>query len=86
MTVDRRIVRSSRPEDARLPSRACIWSDVIRSRSRRLMQVHAERSQRLAMPLFHKKAKVRIPLCGTRVAEGSIRSAWIRYRSAIVST
>jgi hypothetical protein len=29
------------------------------------MQVHTVRCQRLAMPLFHKKAKVRIPLWDT---------------------
>ena len=35
------------------------------------------RWQSLAWPLFHKSAKVRIALRGSRLAEGSIRSAWI---------
>jgi len=66
--------------DARLPSRVCAWPTMIRSRGRRLMQVHAVRCQKLAWPLFHKSAKVGIPLCATRLAEGSIRSAWIQHK------
>lgn len=53
------------------------------------MQVHTVRCQKLAWPLFHKIAKVRVPLCGTRLAEGSIRSAWMRgtqrYRFDVTS-
>ena len=38
------------------------------------------RCQTLAWPLFHKQAKVGVPLRGSRLAEGSIRSAWIRRK------
>jgi hypothetical protein len=42
-----------------LPSRACVWPGMIRSRARRLMQEHAVRCQRLAWPLFHKASQGR---------------------------
>ena len=53
---------------------------MIRMGSRRLMQEHAVGCQTLAWPLFHKQAKVGIPVCGNRLAEGSIRSAWLRCK------
>lgn len=34
------------------------------------MQVHTVRCQKSAWPLFQEKAKVRLPLCATRLAEG----------------
>lgn len=53
---------------------------MIRMESRRLMQEQAVRCQSLAWPLFHKQAKVGISLRGSRLAEGSIRSAWLRCK------
>lgn len=83
-TVGSRHVRPSRSGDSGWPFLAFCWPDMIRMDSRRLMQEHAVRCQSLAWPLFHKQAKVGIPLRGSRLAEGSIRSAWLgckqRYR------
>jgi len=47
------------------------------------MQEHAVRCQSLAWPLFHKASQGRdgaMALRGSRLAEGSIRSAWIRCK------